>query len=156
MMIVDCSFVAGDWPDECAVEELAQRAIEASIAGARLELPTDAEVSVVFADDAQMRSLNRQWRERDKPTNVLTFAANDADGPFSPLLGDIVLASETIAREAREQGKSFEAHLTHLIIHGFLHLNGHDHLVEAEALAMERLETEICAELGIADPHAAH
>ena len=119
-------------------------------------LPDGTEVSLLFTDDAQVQALNKQWRDRDKPTNVLSFAANEGSGPQTPMLGDIVLAHETIAREAIEQGKTFDDHLTHLIIHGFLHLIGFDHIDDDEAETMEQLEREICASLGIADPYTAH
>ena len=110
------------------------------------------EVSVFLADDGALQLLNRDWRGKDCPTNVLSFpAAKNEAG----LLGDIALAAETVAREAAEQGKSFEAHATHLIVHGFLHLLGYDHEVEEEAAAMEERERAILAALGLPDPYRA-
>ncbi len=121
------------------------------------------EVSLVFTDDAEQRALNRAWRDKDRPTNVLSFPNMDEPGPnmdeVDPagpprLLGDIVLARETVLREAQEQGKTPADHITHLLIHGLLHLLGHDHEETAEAEAMEALEREILRVLGVADPYA--
>ena len=119
---------------------------------------TTAEVTLVLADDALVRRLNATHRGLDKPTNVLAFplAAPDevpVEG-LPALLGDVVLARETLLREAAEQGKTAAAHLQHLALHGLLHLLGHDHLEAAEAGRMEALEVAILAELGVADPYA--
>ena len=114
-------------------------------------------MSLVFTDDAHIRALNRKYRGKDKATNVLSFPAAPAapgGNRFGPLLGDIVVAEETVAREAADQGLTLDHHLTHLIVHGFLHLVGHDHETEAEAVVMERLETAILAAIGVADPYA--
>ncbi|MEO3427745.1 rRNA maturation RNase YbeY [Pelagibius sp. CAU 1746] len=120
------------------------------------------EISTVFADDAAQRILNRDWRGKDRPTNVLSFPNMDeapaaraagTDGP-PRLLGDVVLARETVLGEAAEQGKSPADHVTHLLVHGLLHLLGHDHETAAEAEAMEALEREILGALDIADPYA--
>jgi probable rRNA maturation factor len=119
------------------------------------ELAADCELSIVFTYDDHIRELNRLFRGTDKPTNVLSFPAVADDGGMGlpSLLGDIVLAQETVAAEAADQGLTFDHHLTHLIVHGFLHLLGHDHETEAEALVMERLETAILGGMGIADPY---
>jgi probable rRNA maturation factor len=109
---------------------------------------------VVLTNDAEQRELNRDWRKIDKSTNVLSFPQIEPFGPVAGLLGDITLARETLQREAEEQGVTFEAHFTHLVVHGFLHVLGYDHLEEAEAVTMEALETKILAALGIADPYA--
>jgi probable rRNA maturation factor len=113
-----------------------------------------AEISVVLTNDAEQKTLNRDWRKIDKTTNVLSFPQIEPFGPVTGLLGDITLARETLEREAEEQGVSFEAHFAHLVVHGFLHILGHDHLEESQAVAMEALETKILAALGIADPYA--
>ena len=119
------------------------------------EIAAEAEVSLLFTDDARVRVLNRQYRGQDKPTNVLSFpAAPLIPGKLGPPLGDIVMARETIAAESTAQGLDSAAHLTHLIVHGFLHLVGYDHETDDEAAVMERLETVILGRLGIADPHA--
>jgi probable rRNA maturation factor len=112
-----------------------------------------AEVSVLLTDDAHQQVLNRDWRKLDKPTNVLSFPQLEPFSPLGGLVGDISLAHETLVREAADLGKSFADHFTHLVIHGFLHLLGYDHVDEAGALQMETLETQILAELGIADPY---
>lgn len=153
MIELDVSVEAGDWAGADDLHELAVRALNSAASHLPRQLGAGLEVSIVFTDDEQVRTLNRQWRDQDKPTNVLSFAANDGGGPFSPLLGDIVLAVETIGREADEQNKSFDDHLTHLLVHGFLHLVGYDHLENDEAEEMEALETLILASLDIANPY---
>ena len=112
-----------------------------------------AELSVVLMDDAEQQVLNKQWRQIDKPTNVLSFPQIEPFSPVLGLLGDITLARETLEREAVEQGVSFVDHFTHLVVHGFLHILGYDHIEEQDALVMEGLETQILATLGIADPY---
>lgn len=118
-----------------------------------------AELTIVLTDDLEMRRLNRQYRGIDKPTNVLSFGDNlDMQGhvPGAPiLLGDVVLAYETIAAEALAQGKSLTDHANHLVVHGVLHLLGHDHQTPRAAHAMEAIETGVLAGLGIADPYKA-
>ena len=114
------------------------------------------EVSIVFTSDEEIRAINAEWRGKDKPTNVLSFPAFPiAPGKMpGPMLGDIVLARETVEREAAELDKSFHAHLTHLLAHGFLHLFGYDHMENDEAERMEATETRILAKLGLSDPYA--
>lgn len=153
MITIDVTAEAGDWPAPPVLETLAHRAIAAAVGHLPRRLSDEAEVSLLFTDDARMRQLNSHWRGKDNPTNVLSFAANESGLPGS-MLGDIVLAHETVDREAREQHKPFADHLTHLVIHGFLHLLGYDHETgDAQADEMETLEREICATLGIADPY---
>ena len=145
---------AGDWPPEPELQALVDRALAACLAADLPPIADDAEVSLVFTGDARIRALNRQYRGRDRPTNVLSFpAAPLVPGRFGPPLGDIVLARETIARESAAGGLDFADHLTHLIVHGFLHLLGYDHATDAEAVVMERLEAAILGRLGIADPY---
>ena len=112
-----------------------------------------AELSIVLTDDERQRALNRQWRGIDASTNVLSFPQLTPFSPVSGIVGDITLAHETLEREAAEQGKSFSDHFAHLVVHGFLHLLGYDHIEEADALVMEGLETQILDTLGIADPY---
>jgi probable rRNA maturation factor len=107
----------------------------------------------VLLDDAAQQALNRDWRQIDKPTNVLSFPQLEPFGPVVGILGDITLARETLEREAAEMGKSLTDHYTHLVVHGFLHILGYDHTDETEALVMEGLETQILANLGIDDPY---
>jgi probable rRNA maturation factor len=142
------------WENEPDVDATLQRAIaEASAALAT----KDGELAVVLTDDARIRALNRAWRGLDKPTNVLSFPADDRAGGqgAAALLGDIVIAYETTKREAQAQGTPFRHHLAHLTVHGFLHLRGYDHEAEDEAETMERLERQILARLDIPDPYAA-
>jgi probable rRNA maturation factor len=121
-----------------------------------------AEVSVLLCDDARIRGLNARYRDQDRATNVLSFPALELDPdrpPAAPgtrpvLLGDIVLAAETVRAEALAQGKPPAHHLRHLVVHGYLHLLGHDHQDAAGALRMERLESLILGDLGIPDPYA--
>lgn len=113
-----------------------------------------AEVSLVLADDDFVHVLNRDYRGKDCPTNVLSF--ENAEKPPKGqtwLAGDIVVAYQTVAREAADQGKTFEAHLAHLLIHGTLHLQGYDHLTEKQARVMETTEIEIMHSLGYDDPY---
>ncbi len=114
------------------------------------------EVSFMLTDDKSMRKLNRAYRGKDKPTNVLSFAALDGAKPKPGalwLLGDIVLASGVIAREAKQQAKKLDHHLSHMAVHGMLHLMGYDHQDDADAEIMEALEIEALAEMGIANPY---
>ncbi len=151
---------AGEWKKIGAVRALVRRA--ARVAWKRgntgdFFIPVkDVEVSVVLSDDEHIRVLNRDYRNLDRPTNVLSFAALDADDDeplIEPvLLGDIAVAYETTAREAAEAGISVEDHLFHLIVHGVLHLIGYDHIDDADAEVMEALEISILAENGIANP----
>lgn len=116
--------------------------------------PGGAEISIALADDSLVRTLNREYRGKDEPTNVLSFPADDPGAPDrARMIGDVVLALETVEREAREAGKSVAAHVSHLVVHGVLHLAGYDHQTDADAKAMESLETAILAEMGIADPY---
>ena len=155
MIHIDQVVQAGGWAGEDELATLARLAIDA--AGKRLEsrIASESEVSLVFSNDEEVQNLNQQWRKQDKPTNVLSFAANEGGRPITPILGDIILAFETIEREAREQKKGFNDHLSHLIVHGFLHLLGYDHVSDAEAEEMEALEVLIMQDLGIADPYAS-
>lgn len=151
---------ADGWPDDAALEPATARAIQAAVGllerEGRVVFPPEApELSILFTDDAAIRELNRQWRCKDRPTNVLSFPAaplRPGEAP-GPLLGDLVLAAETITAEAAEMGIGFDAHLTHLLVHGFLHLLGYDHMEEGEAEEMEGLETRILASLGLSDPY---
>ncbi len=129
---------------------LARRAARAALAAA--EAGT-GEVAVVLSDDATVRRLNRDYRRKDKPTNVLSFPLGDVKTAECRLLGDVILARETVLAEAAAQGKRAGDHLSHLVVHGVLHLLGFDHEKDAEARRMEALERRILAGLGIADPY---
>ena len=131
---------------------------------AQAALLRDAEVTVRLVGEAEGRELNRGFRGKDYATNVLTFvygegeampaAGEGSEGGHGPLAGDLVLCVPVVVREAAEQGKTLEAHFAHLVVHGMLHLQGHDHENEADALEMEKLETDILGGLGYADPYA--
>ncbi len=156
--------IEAPWPSPPDWEELTLRAADA-LAQVAPELANPRlQASLLFADNAEVHALNAEWRGKDKPTNVLSFPMLERDellalGPDGPpeLLGDIALALETCAREAGDKGISLEHHATHLIVHGLLHLAGHDHeLGPAEARAMEILEIKALALVGIADPYGDH
>jgi probable rRNA maturation factor len=150
---LDIMIEAAGWDRLPEAEALAQKAAEAAVMAAD-EAEEDYEVSLMLADDARIRELNRIWRGKDKPTNVLSFPAPEQPGSTGPRhLGDIALAFETLARESEEESKEFAHHFAHLIVHGVLHLLGYDHEVEAEAEIMEALEVKALASLGIADPY---
>ena len=148
------------WP-QGGWDELAQRAAIATAQVAPELANPRHSASLLFTSDAEVHTLNREWRQRDKPTNVLSFPMLEREeleglAPEGPpeMLGDIALACETCAREAAEKGITLEAHATHLIVHGLLPLAGHDHVdSDEQAEAMEALETRILAKLGIADPY---
>lgn len=136
------------------VEALVERAVLAVLA-AEAAPGEPLELSVLLAGDAAVRDLNARYRGQDRPTNVLSFPADAEALPGEPrLLGDLALAFSTCRREAGEQGKPLAAHLTHLIVHGTLHLLGHDHEVDEEAEAMEERERGLLAGLGLPDPYA--
>ncbi len=146
----------GEW------EALASRAAEAAAAIAPELANERLLVSVLFTSDGEVHTLNRDWRDRDKPTNVLSFPmmerdevlALSADGPPA-MLGDIALAFATCEREAGDKGIALDAHGAHLIIHGLLHLAGYDHVhSDEEAEAMEALEIAALAKLGLPDPYS--
>jgi probable rRNA maturation factor len=153
----DVLIAADCWQAQPDAEETVQRAIAA--AASCVELPAnETEVAVMLTDDARIRDLNREWRGQDKATNVLSFPAAQPPGesPQPLMLGDIAIAYETTRNEAETEGKPFQNHLSHLAIHGFLHLLGYDHLDDDEAEEMEGLERDILAKLGIADPYLTH
>jgi probable rRNA maturation factor len=154
----DVLVVADCWHTEPEAEAIIARAIEA--AAAMVDADTgDAELAVMLTDDAGIRTLNLNWRGIDKPTNVLSFPALQPPGGREPddaprMLGDIAIAYETTRHEADEEQKPFDHHLSHLAVHGFLHLVGYDHEKDGEAEVMESLERDILAALGIPDPYA--
>ncbi|NTE85088.1 rRNA maturation RNase YbeY [Agrobacterium rubi] len=158
---IQISVEAENWPSEEELFAFASRVLDPAVDFLKAEeqqpFPKQAtELSLVFTDDASIREINAQWREKDKPTNVLSFPAyplEPGDMP-GPMLGDIVIARETVEREALDLEKSFDDHLTHLLVHGFLHLFGYDHIQADDAEEMEGLETRILAKLGLSDPYA--
>ncbi|MGO4872148.1 MAG: rRNA maturation RNase YbeY [Roseiarcus sp.] len=148
--------ISPQWRAALAARTLAREAIAASLAECGVALRPGAELCVHLADDAHIRDLNARWRGLDKATNVLSFpAVEPAHIDQARLLGDIVLAFETVAREAADEGKPLADHYRHLVVHGFLHLIGFDHQTDADAQRMEAMETRILARLGVADPYRA-
>jgi probable rRNA maturation factor len=146
---------AGDWSGFAAPAEAIVAAAEALAHHPRCSRARGATASVVLGDDALLRSLNRTYRGKDASTNVLSFPFQPPPGPEQGrYLGDVVLAAETVAREAGEQATLPVHHLQHLVVHGLLHLLGFDHEDDDQAETMERLEAQILATLGIADPYA--
>lgn len=149
------------------LEEISQAAVDATLRHLRLD-PEAFELSLMGCDDARIRALNVEFREKDKATNVLSWPSEEraseqrgampelpqtGGGPFAEELGDIAIAYETCVREAEELGRSTTDHVTHLIVHGVLHLLGFDHIDDKDAALMEGLEREILEILGISDPY---
>ncbi|WP_284261501.1 rRNA maturation RNase YbeY [Bradyrhizobium iriomotense] len=152
LVVADC------WHSEPDADAVIQRAIAQAAAMIDDDF-AGAEVAVMLTDDSGIRTLNCNWRGIDKPTNVLSFPALQPEGEWKPgdaprMLGDIAIAYETLRREADEEQKPFDHHLSHLAVHGFLHLIGYDHENDADAEEMEALEQDVLAQLGIPDPYA--
>ena len=152
LVVADC------WQAEPDAEAVVHRAIAAAAESVDADVG-DAELAVMLTDDAGIRTLNLNWRGIDKPTNVLSFPALQPTGPATPddaprMLGDIAIAYQTTRKEADDEQKPFDHHLSHLAVHGFLHLIGHDHEKDDDAEAMESLERKVLAQLGIPDPYA--
>lgn len=154
-VVVDVARHAAAWRTLPGVTALVRKAAVAAVRGSGRDMPAAVEIAIALADDAQVRDANRDWRQSDKPTNVLSFPAN---APYTvgeaSFLGDVILAHETIMKEAQELSRPVLDHVTHLVVHGTLHLLGFDHLETAEAEAMEALETRLLAGLGVPDPYA--
>jgi probable rRNA maturation factor len=157
---VEDPWPAGEW--EALAHRAAAAAMERTPHGEMLTYPVAVEISIRLTTDDEIQTLNAQYRHKDKPTNVLSFPMVQADlldtidqnsDDGEVLLGDIVLAHGVCAAEARERGISIEQHATHLIVHGTLHLLGYDHLEDHEAEAMEAIEIDALAALGLADPY---
>jgi len=143
------------WDALVDAEAIAERALESAASLAGITLFEGAELGVLLSDDAHVKSVNQEWRGIDKPTNVLSFpAVEPAKLARAAFLGDIIIAYETVEREARHEGKAFADHYAHLVVHGFLHLLGFDHIDEADAERMESLEVAILSSLDIPDPYA--
>lgn len=156
---IDIAINADQWLDmfksTSELHSLCELVVGASALTAKLNWPKDAELSLVFTDDTEMSKINGEWRDMQKPTNVLSFPGDDimVGEDAGPMIGDIIFAHETIMREAHEQNKAVKDHLTHLMAHGFLHLFGYDHIEDADAEQMESLETKILSTLEIDDPY---
>ena len=155
-LVLDVAQDADGWSAIEDVESLINKAGSALAAHSRFAGLAPAEACIALSDDAAVQDLNHRYRGKDKPTNVLSFpapAALPGQEPATAALGDIVLALETVQREAGEQQIPFPHHLQHLVVHGLLHLLGFDHETEADANTMEGLEIEILARLSIANPY---
>lgn len=142
---VQYASTAPDLPDEAELARWATAALR--------DERTEAELSVRIVDEPESQALNRDYRGKDKPTNVLSFPFEALPGAESALLGDLVICAPVVAREAAEQGKPLSAHWAHMVVHGVLHLLGYDHEEDADAERMEALEVEVLAGLGVADPY---
>ena len=161
-LVIDVSFLCRDWLENLPdVEDRCHQAAAAAFEGAGTEFAGGVEVSIALADDQQVQKLNRDYRAIDKPTNVLSFASLDDTGGQPPqpeeagpvLLGDIILSFGVARSEAEAEHKSLGDHVSHLVVHGMLHLLGQDHQDDAEAEEMERLERQVLGQLGISDPY---
>lgn len=149
---IDIAVEAESWHRILGAELIAHRAAQAALDDVKV---ADGEVSILLADDAKVRELNRSYRRKDQPTNVLSFPSEDKTESGARFYGDIALAYETVNREALDEGKRPDAHLSHLVVHGVLHLLGFDHGNERDAEAMEARERKIVTGLGFADPYAS-
>ena len=162
-MLTDTLMEDPRW-QEAGLEDLAETAAWATLTHLGLN-PADWQIAVLACDDARIATLNAEFREKSAPTNVLSWPSEDraADAPgaspvlpqpgFDPELGDIAIAYDTCAREAAEQGKPFADHVTHLMVHGVLHLLGYDHIRDQDATLMETTEVAILGKLGLPDPY---
>ncbi len=148
---VDVIVQSPRWKKHPGITALARQAIAAAAPRAARR----GELSVVLTDDETIRALNHKWRGKNAPTNVLSFPAPDTGTDNPSVLGDIVIAYETTKAESHAEGKTFDHHLLHLVVHGFLHLLGYDHESDTEADEMEHLEREILARLDVPDPYVA-
>lgn len=159
---IDISVHDGNWPDGIAefAEDTIRKAMDIAFSSLGKPETLQAEVSIVLADNNFVQELNKTYRTQDKPTNVLSFPQTepeefDAAKEFVSL-GDIILAHETLMEEAKAQDKDFLDHLTHLLVHGLLHLMHFDHMSESEAEEMETLEADILRVMGIKNPYEIH
>jgi probable rRNA maturation factor len=153
MPVVEILVESPLWKGQRSAKSVLHQAITAAAA---VVPGTAGELAIVLTDDAAIRTLNRTWRAKDEPTNVLSFPSPRSPGRGTPpLLGDIVIAYETTAREASAERKPFRHHLAHLAVHGFLHLAGYDHEADEEAEAMEKIEIDVLARLKVPNPYIA-
>jgi probable rRNA maturation factor len=140
------------WSAQRGIKAVLRRAVTEAASAAAAH---NGELAIVLTDDSSIRTLNRDWRRKDEPTNVLSFPAKDQRAGTPHHLGDIVIAYQTTAREAEAERKPFKHHLAHLAVHGFLHLVGYDHTADEEAEAMEGLEISVLARLRVPNPYVA-
>ncbi|EJF78088.1 rRNA maturation RNase YbeY [Bartonella birtlesii] len=155
MITIDITIESSGWDDEQMLYDIAEKALTTTMHHLSLENIV-SEISLLFTDDKYMAQINAQWRGKNKPTNVLSFPAfplKVGQTP-GPMLGDIIIARETVLLEASTEGKLFQDHLTHMIVHGVLHLLGYNHETDDEAHQMEKLEKEILQKFSIKDPYS--
>ncbi|WP_336294491.1 rRNA maturation RNase YbeY [Bartonella sp. CB169] len=154
MISIDITVESPGWNDEQMLYNITEKVLTMIMHHLSLENVV-SEISLLFTDDKHMAQINAQWRNKNKPTNVLSFPAFPLKVGQTPglMLGDIIIAQETVMLEAKKEGKLFKDHLTHMIVHGVLHLLGYDHETDDEALEMEKLEREILQKLFIKDPY---
>ncbi|AGF74045.1 hypothetical protein BAnh1_01530 [Bartonella australis AUST/NH1] len=154
MIIIDITIQSAKWGSKGVLYDISEKVLTATMQHFSFNKVT-SELSLLFTDDERMAQINARWRDKNKPTNVLSFPAFPlkAGQRPGPMLGDIIIARETVMREAEKEGKSFRDHLTHMIVHGVLHLLGYDHETNDEADQMEELEREILRKLSIKDPY---
>ena len=150
---IDVIVRSAHWRKRATAKTIVKKAV---LAAAEAVSTPPAELAIVLSDDSTIRTLNRDWRGKNAPTNVLSFpaAAVGKGRSASPYIGDVIIAYQTVAREAAAEGKPFNHHLAHLAVHGFLHLLGYDHENDRDAQTMERLEREILTRMAIPDPYA--
>lgn len=166
MIEIDIAVEEPSWDSACPDHEnLIRRAVDLVFQHSPVAIDliaggVEPEISVVLANDDAVHELNRDYRDKDKPTNILSFAMQDGEDGWEPpehpgpcALGDLVIAFETVERESNDESKTFSDHLTHLIIHGTLHLLGYDHMDDAEAEEMESLEIQILSTINIKNPY---
>ncbi|EJF96366.1 rRNA maturation RNase YbeY [Bartonella taylorii] len=154
MITIDITIDNSGWNDEKMLYNITEKALTTTMHHLSLE-NVISEVSLLFTDNKHMAQINAQWRNKNEPTNVLSFPAFPLKVGQTPglILGDIIIARETVALEASTEGKLFQDHLTHMIVHGVLHLLGYNHETDEEAHQMEKLEREILQKLFIKDPY---
>jgi probable rRNA maturation factor len=151
--LIDVMVQSPRWKKQPRASAIVRKAIQAA---AKATSTPRAELAIVLTDESAIQALNRDWRGFDKPTNVLSFPApkrRAGRAHDDRSLGDVIIAFQTVAREAGDEGKPFKYHLSHLAVHGFLHLLGYDHETDRDARTMERLEVKILAGLRVPDPY---
>ena len=154
-LTIDVVFEDNDWPDPVGIEAHVREAAGALATHRVMQGLKPGEACIALSSDAHVQALNASFRGKDKPTNVLSFPAPESRVPqaLEPL-GDVIIARETLEREAAEKNIPLADHLRHLTVHGLLHLLGYDHETETEAIEMENIETQILSRLGIPDPYS--
>lgn len=140
--------------DDWTAEEERLSTLVSHVLGLAATHARGGQIDLLLTGDEEIQALNAQWRDRDKPTDVLSFPSDD-EAFKTGFLGDIVISYGVMSRDADQMGKTFDAHFSHLLVHGFLHLLGYDHETDDDAAEMEALEIKILAELGVPDPYSA-